>query len=63
MKLNMYISVIRTDETVHIISGERTMFFGKIGNAYTDLPDDYLNNAKVIDVYSGFGGLSIEAVI
>lgn len=62
MKLNAYISVIRTDEVVHIINGEKTMFFGKIGNAYFELPEEYLNNANVIDVFSGFGGLTIEAV-
>ena len=63
MKLNLYISVIRSDETIHIISGERTMFFGEVGNAYTELPDDYLNNAEVIDVFSNFCGMCIEAVL
>lgn len=63
MTLSAYISVIRADETVHIINGKKTMFFGTIRNAYSELPDDYLNAAKVIDVFSGFGGLIIEAVI
>lgn len=63
MKLNLYISVIRADEVVHIINGEKSMFFGKIESAYSELPEDYLNNAKVIDVFSGFGGLCIEAVV
>lgn len=62
MKLNLYISVIRGDEVVHIINGEKTMFYGVIRNAYSELPEEYLNNANVIDVYSGFGGLCIEAV-
>lgn len=63
MKLNLYISVIRADETVHIINGEKTMFFGTVGNAYSELSVEYLNNANVVDVFSGFGGLTIEAVI
>lgn len=63
MKLSLYISVIRSDESIHVISGERTMFFGKVGNAYTELPDDYLNNAEVIDVFSSFCGMCIEAVL
>ena len=63
MKLNLYISVIRGDEVVHIINGEKTMFFGTIANSYSDLPEEFLNTAKVIDVYSGFGGLVIEAVV
>ncbi len=63
MKLNLYISVIRASETVHIVNGENTMFYGTLRNAYSELPEDYLNNAKVIDVFSGFGGLTIEAVI
>ena len=62
MKLNMYISVIRADEVVHIIEGDETRFFGTIANAYRELDDDYLNNAKVIGVFTGFGGLCIEAV-
>lgn len=63
MKLNLYISVIREDEIVHIINGEKTMHFGTIRSAICELPDDYLNTAKVIDVFHGFGGLVIEAVI
>ena len=63
MKLNAYISVIRHDEVIHIINGEKTMFFGTVGNAYSELTNDYLNNAKVIDVFSSFGGLCIEAVM
>ena len=63
MNLNTYISVIRANETVHIINGEKTMFFGTIGNAYSELSEYYVNNAKVIDVFSSFGGLVIEAVI
>ena len=63
MKLNLYISVIRADEVVHIINGEKTMYFGVLGNAYSELPEEYLSNAKVIDVFSGFGGLCIEAVV
>lgn len=63
MKLNLYISVIRGDEVVHIINGEKTMFFGELNNAYSELPEDYLNTAKVIDVFSGFDGLVIEAVL
>lgn len=63
MKLNLYISVIREDVVVHIINGEKTMYYGTIGNAYTELTDEYLNNANVIDVFNGFGGLCIEAVI
>lgn len=63
MKLNLYISVIRADEVVHIINGEKSMFFGQIESAYSELPEDYLNNARVIDVFSGFGGLCIEAVV
>ena len=53
----------RHDEVIHIINGKKTMFFGTVGNAYSELTDDYLNNAKVIDVFSGFGGLCIEAVM
>ena len=63
MNLNLYISVINADEVVHIINREKTMFYGMIRNAYCELSEDYLNNAKVIAVYSGFGGLCIEAVI
>lgn len=63
MKLKSYISVISTDEIVHIISGNKTMFFGRIGDAYSYLPDEYLNSADVIYVHSGFGGLCIEAVV
>ena len=63
MKLNLYISVIRADETVHIINGDQTMFFGKIRDAYDVLPCDYYDNAKVIDVFTGFAGICIEAVI
>lgn len=63
MSLNLYISVIRGDVVVHIINGKKTMYYGTIGNAYTELTDEYLNNANVIDVFNGFGGLCIEAVI
>lgn len=62
MKLNAYISVIRADEVVHIIEGDKSRFIGKIANAYAELNEDYLNNAKVIDVFTGFSGLCIEAV-
>lgn len=63
MKLNAYISVIRADVVVHIINGEKHMFYGKIGSAYSELPEEYLNNANVIDVYECFGHLTIEAVM
>jgi uncharacterized membrane protein YobD (UPF0266 family) len=63
MKLNLYISVIRSSEVVHIINGEKTIFFGTILNAYSEVPEDYLSNADVIDVFHGFGGLVIETTI
>lgn len=62
MKLNLYISVIRSDEVIHVINGKKTMFFGTVRNAYSELPENFLNSATVIDVFSGFGGLTIEAV-
>ena len=60
MKLNSYISVIGGDEVPLALPMEQ---HGVILNAYSELPEDYLNNAEVIAVYSCFGGLCIEAVI
>lgn len=53
---------IDANETVHIIDdvNEKTLFFGKIGNAYSELDEKVMKSKKVLRIYSGFGGLCID---
>ena len=60
MTIFQWISVVRSDTVIHIISGDDTLFFGTVREMYEKVSDDTLRNNKVIDAYMGFGGLCIE---
>jgi hypothetical protein len=60
MTLVAMLSYISADETIHVIDREKTVFFGKVRNAYSEIDDDTLCGKKVLSMYSGFGGMCIE---
>ena len=64
MTLLELMALIGTDETVHIIDdvSEKTLFFGKLGSAYSELDETVIKSKKVNRIYSGFGGMCIDTV-
>lgn len=61
MKLFDLMSVISNDEVVHIInSGDETLFYGTVREAYFELDTDVLKSKNVSYVFNGFGGLCID---
>ena len=60
MKLVNLLCILRADEVVHVIEGDVTVFFGTVRNAFSEIADNILCNKKVLEVFSGFGGLCID---
>ena len=64
MTLYELMALISADETVHIIDevNEKTVFFGKIREAYFELNETIIKSKKVNLIYSGFCGMCIDTV-
>lgn len=64
MTLFELIALISADETVHIIDdvNEKTVFFGKLRDTYSELDETVTKSKKVNRIYSGFGGMCIDTV-
>lgn len=64
MTLFELMAFIDGDETVHIIDdvNEKTLFFGKLRNAYSELDETVIKSKKVNRIYSGFGGMCVDTV-
>lgn len=64
MTLFELMALISADETVHIIdeANEKTLFFGKLRNAYSELDETVIKSKKVNRIYSGFCGMCIDTV-
>lgn len=64
MTLFELMALIDADETIHIIDeeNEKTLFFGKLRDAYVELDETTIKSKKVNRIYSGFGGMCIDTV-
>lgn len=60
MKLKSLVSLINADETVHIVKQDDSVYFGTVRNAYSELDNEVMENAKVNAIFTGFGGLCAE---
>lgn len=58
MKLKDLISVLNADDTIHITTQDKSLWFGSVRNAFS-LSDNMLNY-RVVYVSTAFGGLLVE---
>lgn len=63
MKLTDLLSVVNCDEQIHIIEGEKTIYFGGVENIINDIAEGRIKNANVIDIFCGFVAMCIEVIV
>ena len=57
------IALISACEVIHVVTQDRSLWIGKVRDAYSEIDDDILRNAKVNMIYYFFGSMQIEVAL
>lgn len=63
MSLFSLIALVSACEVIHVVAQDKSLWIGKVRDAYSEIDDDILRNAKVNMIYYFFGSMQIEVAL
>lgn len=57
MTLEAFMSVLTFDTRIHVIVGDRTLFYGRVDKAHEEIPQDTIRSLELLYARDGLNGL------